>query len=439
MSRRPRPRNVFVGTSEAGGFVASLAEGFRALGHPTTTGLCYGLSHYDYEYDIPLGRVVDAVDWRAIERRMLSPDPRVPTEINDESSPTDVVLWLLGTHDVFVFMYTSLWHDTPSDDDPFVMGIGREFKLLKRLGKKVVAVATGFDMRHGPALDQQLARVGHRGPPMAEVLPSSGEAPLARALRNLRRAERWADLIVSQPNMSSLAVRPYMHLFAPIDVRGVEWRVPGREVPVVVHAPTHFESKGSDYLIKALGALRVRGIPFKLRLFQGLSHVELMREMRDADVVVDQLHLPHGCVGVEAMASGSALATCDDRALEPWPPERPIWHIDPEGAPQQLETLLRDRDLRMKLGREGRRHALRHHDRVAVARSILQRLDQGPDAPMEHRPEFFAREYRLPDGETISPRLQRMTARIIDRWGLPTGVDRRDLVERGLCAALDGA
>lgn len=436
MSRRRSPRNIFVGTSEAGGFVASLAEGFRALGHPTTTGLCYGLTHYDHEYDIPLGSVVDAVDWRAIERRMLSPDPRAPAEVTDDSSPTDVVLWILNTHDVFVFLYTSLWHDTPSDDDPFAMGIGREFRLLKKLGKKVVVIATGYDMRHGPAFDQQRARLGHRGPPVSRAGTAVATDPLARPLRNLRRAERWADLIVSQPNMAALAVRPYMHFFAPVDVRGAEWRVPGRDVPMVVHAPTHFLSKGSDHLLLALGALRMRDVPFTLRLFQGLPHRELMREMRDADVVVDQLHMPHGCIGVEAMSAGCALATCDDRALEPWPSERPVWHLDPESARDRLGTLLRDRALRVRLAREGRRYAIKHHDRVAVARAILERLDQGPDAPMEHRPEFFAREYRLPEGVTISPRLQRMTAQIIERWGLPAGIDPRDLAARGLCAAL---
>jgi hypothetical protein len=35
-----------------------------------------------------------------------------------------------------------------------------------------------------------------------------------------------------------LAVRPYMHGFAPINLSLYPCHIPGREVPVVVHAPS---------------------------------------------------------------------------------------------------------------------------------------------------------------------------------------------------------
>jgi hypothetical protein len=432
---RRGPRNIFVGTSEAGGFVMALAAGFRALGNPVTTAMCTGLTHYGRTaYDVDVGEMVNQVDWTEVARRLLARAPRIPRVVTDRSSPLDVVLWLLYTHDVFVFLYTSLWHDVATDSDPFAMGLGREFRLLKKLGKQVVVVATGFDVRHVSAMDQQLARFGHRGPRLAEDAPSAAAQPLARPLRNLRRAERWADLIVSQPNMAGLAVRPYMHLFAPVDVRGIRATYTDRELPVVVHAPSHFQAKGTVHVLAALAELQRDHVDFTLRLFHRIPHAAVLDEMRRADVVIDQVHMPHGCVGVEAMATGCALASADNHDLEPWPKERPIWPIEPGTAREQLRRLFQDRELRMRLAREGRAHAMRHHDQVAVARSILARLDAGRAAPMDHHPDFFVRHYRLAPGVVIPKTLQRMTTRILRRCGLPPDVDPQDLVARGLLA-----
>lgn len=431
MTTPPQPSYaILIGTSEAGGYVGALAAGFRALGHAVTTAMCYGLTHYNVEYDIHIPHIVNAVDWQEVRARLTSPTPEIPDEITDDSSPLEIVLWLIHTHDIFVFLFTSLWHDAPSDDDPFAMGLGREFRLLKELGKRIIVVATGDDLRHMSALDQQLVWADPRATRIAPLIGSRDS--WLRPLRNLRRAERWADVIASQPNMAGLAVRPYMHFFAPIDVRSLRPAYPDREVPVIVHTPSICDIKGTSFLLGALDRLRQDQVPFVFRLFQGIPNREVLAEMRRADIVVDQLLAPHGTVAVEGLASGCAVATYDNRRLEPWPEQRPLWPIDPGTAVDQLRILIPSRELRGRLAREGRRYALAHHDRVSVARGLLDRLEAGSAATWEHYPDFFFTEYRLPEGEQVPPPLQGLTSEVVRRWGLPQALDLRELVARGL-------
>lgn len=423
------PFNIFVGTSEAGGFLYNLAEGLRELGHVVTTGIGWGLTHYEYEYDLALD-LDEPVNWVEVEDRLRGQGAPPPEEITDASSTQDRVLWVLANHDLFVFLFTSLWPDEPGP--PFGWGIGREFELLRALGKKIVVMFTGYEARHARLYDQFTAWAGVPTEPFCTTYPASARASLDRVVRNLRRAELYADLILSLPGMAGLAIRPYMHLFAPADVRSIRPRYPDREIPRVVHAPSHLLTKGTPPLIEALATLESSGgSPYQLHLVQRVPHAQLMRLFRDADVVVDQVLFCHGVTGVEAMAAGAALACFDHPALAPYPEKRPIWRLDVKNLVDQLQRLLCDRALRTRLAREGRRYAVLHHDRRAVAAAILDRMAAGSEAVMEHHPEFFARHAEIPEGLGYSEASRALTERVIDRWGLPQGVAWAELAARG--------
>jgi len=243
-------------------------------------------------------------------------------------------------------------------------------------------------------------------------------------------------LLISQPNQSGLAVRPYMHFFVPVNLSKYEGAIPGREVPVVVHAPSNSKVKGTDAILAALEQLRLDGVHFELRLLQDISNEQVLSVLNYADVVVDQLHFPmHGGLGVEAMASGCALATCNREDYEPFPPQRPIWHIEPGNVYEQLKPLLTDRALRVRLAHGGRKYVERYHDHVKVTRRIIESLAAGKTRRYDHYPTFYTQGFQLPEGVVVPIDLQRMTAKIVQRWGLPEGVDVSDLIRRGLMSA----
>jgi Glycosyl transferases group 1 len=248
-------------------------------------------------------------------------------------------------------------------------------------------------------------------------------------------AELYADLILSVPNNSMLGVRPYQHFFISVNLRDFEASVPERDVPVVVHAPSDKGVKGTRNILAALERLRAQGVAFDLRLMHGVPHQQVLVELSQADVAIDQLNLPlHGMFGLEGMASGCVLATCNREDYEPFPPNRPIWHIDAVNLESQLRQLLTNKEARIRLAREGRKYVEQYHDHTEVARRVLDSL-QGPVTEYDHYPTFFARSYKLENGEQIPEYLKRMTAAIVQRRGLPPDVDPHEMVQRGLMSA----
>jgi len=415
-----RPLRYLVGTFEIAGFVDDLAAGLRANGAEVTTAMCMGQEAFGHiDYDVVIGRAVRDVSWPELSRRLLD-GKRPPPRTKD---PLSRLYHLIREHDVFVFIHSSLRHDHKRI--PHRFGIGREFSLLSRLGKRIISFLIGPDVRHPSGYDQELKYLGIPAEPLASLLRGWKSDPVSRPLRNLRRIERWADVIFSQPNQASLALRPYRHGNAPIDVTAYTPKVPGRRVPLVVHAPSHRGVKGTELILASLDRLKQRGVRFRLQLIEKKTNLE-------ADVCIDQVHLPmHGRLAVEAMAASCAVASCDQPRLEPLPPGRPIFPLSFDDLDGPLERLLTDRPLRVRLGNEARAHAESFHDRVAVARTLMESLGPGAPPP-EHRPEFFARHYRLPPGVKIPADILRLSRAIARRHGLPQGIDSKSLAKRGL-------
>ncbi|MFN7918183.1 MAG: hypothetical protein U0Q55_22760 [Vicinamibacterales bacterium] len=427
---------VLVGCADVGGFVTDLADGFRRNGCPTTIAITQPNGWIPPRPGtVDCGDDARAVDWRAIGRSLLR-GAMPPARRSACRTPAERIMWLLTHHDVFVFVHASLWHDDVTDMAS--AGAGREYALLKALGKRIVSVFSGPDVRHPSAYDLQHARIGSAAWPMGDIRRTWRRIPFGYVLKNLRRAELHADVILSQPNQAGLAVRPYHHLFAPVDLDRYEYLVPRRDVPVVVHSASWPDIKGTTLINQTLQRLRDSGVRFVWRDLGGVPNQRLRREMTQADVVIDQIHLPlHGKLGVEAMASGCAVAACDRRAIEPFPADRPVWHIEPAVLEPQLRTLLTDRALRVRLAVEGRRYVSRYHRHDRIARSVLQLLaGKASELPMHH-PRFYASEYRLPMGGRIPRPLLQLTNDVLASRGVPAGTNVTALVERGLLAGGD--
>lgn len=62
--------------------------------------------------------------------------------------------------------------------------------------------------------------------------------------RTVKVAEKYSDLIITQPDAGQLLTRPYMRGSVPLDLSQYKFNVPGRIKPLILHAPSVPEAKG---------------------------------------------------------------------------------------------------------------------------------------------------------------------------------------------------
>lgn len=74
---------------------------------------------------------------------------------------------------------------------------------------------------------------------------------------------------------------------------------------VILHAPNHRQCKGSQYFLDAVEALKAEGFAIELRIVEGTSNENVLKEILQADMVADQLVIGwYAMFAIEAMALG---------------------------------------------------------------------------------------------------------------------------------------
>ncbi len=173
-------------------------------------------------------------------------------------------------------------------------------------------------------------------------------------------ARRWVP--------EALVVPPGLDLEEYQPVPAVE-----RERPLVVHAPSDPEKKGTKFVVAACEQL-----PVDLDVVYGVPNAEARERYRRADIVVDQMHyLWHGVFAIEAMALGKPVVThLDDEAArlteEAFGLEVPIVRAGPETLVDALRPLVESYDERKRLGEAARAYVERVHDIDKVAERFIE-------------------------------------------------------------------
>jgi hypothetical protein len=420
MAKKPR---ILLGTVEIVRQLYELSEAFRALGYEADTAL---LGLHQFYADLPY-------------KYLLYQELPFPTFIQKSRHP--LFRYPRGLlNRTYRALKKAGFPDFLEDYDVYVCQFGEsllpdneDFPLLKARGKKIISIFQGSDIRHWSAAEPMLESVG-----LKAYRAYRQESTLNQTLAKLRMAERYADVIFFQPSYGELALRPYMHLYLAMNLKEYPHHVPGRDVPIVVHAPSNRALKGTAEILATLDRLKSEGVKFTLKLLEGLPNKEVIRQLADADLVVDELNEAHyGMLALEGLATGCAVAGGNHPALVPLPENRPIVPINPSNLYQQLHRLLREKSWRVELAHSGRPFVEKHHDRSRIARHMLDCLEEDSKRKYDYYPDYFARHYRLPDGEFIASDLKLLTAEIVQQHGLPTDVTVEDMVERGLIA-MDG-
>ena len=250
--------------------------------------------------------------------------------------------------------------------------------LLKRAGVAVAVTFQGDDVRRGDVA----RRLG--GAPTLPIALPDRYLPRLDVERRVRveRFARYADLIYYlNPDLSHvLPTRARFVPYAHVDPR--EWtpRDPApRGTPVIVHAPSDREVKGSRHLIEAVDALKHDGVAVELQLVEGLTNEEARQRYAHADLAVDQLYAGwYGGFAVEAMALGLPVVTYlrrEDLGVVPadMVADLPVVETTAATIANTLRELLGPRRAELPaLGARSRRFVERWHDPRAIAAQMIQ-------------------------------------------------------------------
>lgn len=416
-----RAKRILLGTVDTG-LMDGFAKGLRALGHQVTTANFTllrpsGIGQYDVEIgpDSPC-----LISWPAFIEDSSSLLIRIPRGFINRAARIVQFTSLIRKHDIFFFQFGNI----------SLTSGNREYWLLKYFGKKIIAAFMGGEVRNIHAYKSQYGSDSVTAELEADCKRRTGHDPFSQ-MQALRMAELYANVIFSQPNQSSLAIRPYYHLFIPLLVGEYKHCIPARDVPVVVHAPSSRATKGTTAILAAVDRLKREGVDFEFRLLERMSNDIIRDELANADILIDQLFFNyHGKLTLEALASGCAVASSNNERFEPFPKNRPIWHIDQNNIFDQLKVLFESKELRMLLAHAGRPYVQKFHDHVEVARRIMNRLETNDNNLCDHRPTFFIESYCPSDSQPISRRLQNLTARVIRKYGHLSSIDPTDFVRR---------
>jgi glycosyltransferase involved in cell wall biosynthesis len=222
------------------------------------------------------------------------------------------------------------------------------------------------------------------------LLPKSVQFPLLRALRKKSvfhylgsdiRGKTREELAYGKQADAEIvgsydAIRwvPEAHVIPPgLDLRPFTPVPPSDSPrPLVVHAPSNREKKGTARVIEACSQL-----PVELDVVEGVPHEEARARYARADIVVDQLNAGwHGVFALESMALGKPVVTylkpdVVARSEEGYGIRIPIVPATAETLVEALRPLVEQPALRREIGAASRAYVEQVHDVDRIADRLI--------------------------------------------------------------------
>jgi glycosyltransferase involved in cell wall biosynthesis len=142
--------------------------------------------------------------------------------------------------------------------------------------------------------------------------------------------------------------------------------------PLVVHAPSSREKKGTEQVIAALEQL-----PVDIDIVEGVPHEQARERYARADIVVDQLRAGwHGVFALEAMALGKPVVTylkpdVVEKSAEGYGIRIPIVSATADTLADALRPLVESPALRREVGAASRAYVEQVHDIERIADRLI--------------------------------------------------------------------
>lgn len=273
----------------------------------------------------------------------------------------------INKFDIFHFHSSSFLHATPWPSVPTALDIA----ALKLAGKKVYFHFRGSEVRlRGTQLEKNKFNYVESAPHAFLRLDSDKNAFI-----------EYVKSICDGVFVVDREVYEYVQggKILPIMLDLEEWDYVGlvnTEIPLIIHAPSDKDIKGTTDILAAVETLKAEGLKFEFTLVENLSIQEARKLYERADIIIDQLKMGwFGTLTVEAMALGKPVICYLREDLIDSNEEIPIANANPSNIVQVLRRLIEDKNQRNKLSYLGRDYAIEHHCHIKSSLIALNEYD----------------------------------------------------------------
>jgi glycosyltransferase involved in cell wall biosynthesis len=233
-----------------------------------------------------------------------------------------------------------------------------DLEFLKKSGKKMIVHHHGSEVRS--------LSVARSLNPYVCVKPEWTEKKIHE---NLKLLSDYIDHAIVQDYELESYVKDYykeVHVIPnAINPEEFQPRYPeSNPSPLIVHAPTLRNLKGTEFVLDAVNELKSSGIPHDFKLIEGMSHQETKQLLLQADIVIDQLRIGAcGYITIEAMALGKpVICYIRDDLLKKYPEAFPVINANPDTITNVLKDVINKKNEWKQLGVKGRSYVENFHN-----------------------------------------------------------------------------
>ena len=299
--------------------------------------------------------------------------------------------------------------------------VAEDIALLRERGVQVALIAHGSDVRL-PSHHVEIEPWS----PFRSMDPDVYKRMEAFAKRSVRIFNAYpGPVFISTPDLIEFVPAA---TWCPVIVDPERWAsaqgVFERNIPIVAHAPSSSDMKGSDLIDPLLERLHADGV-IEYRRVQDIEPKEMPAIYGDADIVVDQLALgSYGVAACEAMAAGRIVLghvseQVRSAAQEAAGLDLPILEVTPDSIVERIRELLADRESARDTAARGPEFVRTLHDGRRSASVLADFLRNGDRAPAHWLPGVVGQRVVMMAGNDIIVDSRVMKyAQTAAQWGL---------------------
>ncbi len=367
---------IFIGLTDVANITANYAKGFKALGHEVFSAVWSKSRFYpDSEYDL----IIDDRNHSVNPGNGLSAYLKITAQVAQLARGVNYDLFILYA--------------------PAVLPTHLYYPVLKFLNKKVITAFWGSDIRYWYAFAEEMKSFGVQDEvsPFFEYARSRSGGSYWDKVRTVNVAEKYSNMIISQPDCAQLQTQPYMRCNVPLDLSQYKFNVPGRTKPLILHAPSVAEAKGTDVVLNVIKELKEEGFEFDFRFIENMPNAELRDLLTESDIVVDELYSATvGGLSSEAMATGNAVLVRYMSDYCKVPSGCPAINVNKFTLKENLCRAIVDVGYRKELAVRGRPYVGNTNDHIEICKDLLSWLKQKNNIEYDFYPTFY-KNFRVPE------------------------------------------